>query len=153
MSEPRFGVSRCPGCGGALRDLEEVFTEALASQSAPTDNGERVPLLSVCEACFGVWFDWWAGESSAISTVLRSLPRTTRTAVRADGVCPRDASPLDAQAYLGTGPVVLRCARCLGLFASRDQLDELAAFAEHLPESTGPIIDASLFDRLLRLLS
>ncbi len=154
MSEPRFGIVRCPGCGGTLSNLEgdDTITEALATQSQETASGERVPLLSVCGTCFGVWFDWWAGESAAIARVLGALPRTPRTALLADGKCPRDASELDAQPYLGTGPSVLRCARCLGLFATRDQLDELATFAEHLPESTGPIIDAKLLDRLMRLL-
>jgi hypothetical protein len=154
VSEPRFGVVRCPGCHGALCELEgdEQIAEALAAPARATSSGERVPLLSVCNVCFGVWFDWWAGESAAIARVLFQLPRVPNPVTRSDGTCPRDASALDRQPYLGTGPIVRRCARCFGLFATREQIDELARFAEHLPESTGPIIDERLFDRLMRLI-
>jgi hypothetical protein len=151
MSEARFGVWRCPGCGGALQALRDDVLSDVAERFAPPSAGDRVPPVSVCEACFGAWFDWWAGESCAISTQLADLPRAQNQARRGEGVCPRDATPLSSQAYMGTGPSVRRCARCLGLFASRAQVDELAAFAHQLPESPDPIEYPNLLARIWRL--
>jgi hypothetical protein len=148
MSEARFGWSRCPGCGGGL---EPLGADDLAPTSGPLSTSERVPPLSVCGACFGVWFDWWAGETSAISRALVELPRGGGGA---PGLwqCPRDGMTLEPHAYLDQGPVVRRCARCMGLFAGRSQIDELAAFAERLPDHPGPIEDPSVLARLWRLL-
>lgn len=153
MSEARFGIVRCPGCGGSLHALErEGLSHAPLAAAAPaTATGERVPPLSMCTTCFGVWFDWWAGETSAICTALLSLPHSLRAPVRVDGACPRDGMRLVSQPYLDGGPSVRRCPRCMGLFAARAQLDELAEFSHRLPESSGTIEDRSVLARLWRL--
>jgi hypothetical protein len=153
MSEARFGWSRCPGCGGGLEPLRSADL-GVGDAHGTLSTSERVPPLSVCGACFGVWFDWWAGETSALSRALVELPRGG-SATPGQGHCPRDGMPLEPHAYLDQGPVVRRCGRCMGLFAGRAQIDELAAFAEKLPDQPdhpGPIEDPTVLARLWRLL-
>ncbi len=142
MSEARFGTDRCPGCGGALTML---------STSVPD---ERASEVSVCGACYGVWFDWWAGETAALASDLLQLPRSARGPrgrEHTTSVCPRDGAVLELQPYLDRGPSVRRCARCMGVFAARPQIDELAAFSRVMPEPEGPIEDRSVWARLWRL--
>ena len=124
-----------------------------AEPAMPMSTADRVPPLSLCGACFGVWFDWWAGEAAAIARALLRLPRSRRTPARGDRACPRDGVTLESHAYLDVGPVVRRCPRCMGLFATRAQLDELATFGERLPDPPGPIEYPTVLARLWRLLS
>jgi hypothetical protein len=52
------------------------------------------------------------------------------------------------RAYLDSGPVVERCPTCLGLFARREQVAELAAFHERIPvDAPEPIVWVSWLDR------
>jgi len=153
MSESRFSSPRCPGCGGELQAIALDEVPGAEPRATPISTGERVAPLSVCSTCFGVWFDWWAGETTAISTSLVDLPRGAQASVRGDGCCPRDGLPLESQPYLASGPVVRRCPRCMGLFAAREKIDELAAFAHLLPAHHGTIEDKSVLARLWRLLS
>ncbi|MEO6951133.1 MAG: hypothetical protein ABI321_04905 [Polyangia bacterium] len=133
MSEARFGTNRCPACAGVLEALPHAHAGAALS------TGEHVAPMSLCSSCCGVWFDWWAGEASGQP--------------HGDGACPRDHTSLVSQPYLDKGPLVRRCPRCMGLFARREQVDELAHFAERLPEAPPPIEDRTILARLWRLLS
>ena len=147
MSEARFGTSSCPACAGVLEALPHARADGALS------TGERVAPVSLCSSCCGVWFDWWAGETAALSRILSDLPRSTSGQPHGDGACPRDHTALVSQPYLDKGPLVRRCPRCMGLFARREQVDELAHFSERLPECPPPIEDRTVLARLWRLLS
>ena len=147
MSEARFGTSRCPACAGMLESLPH------AASVVPLSTSERVAPVSLCSSCCGVWFDWWAGETAALAKVLSDLPQSTSGQPHGDGACPRDQTALVSQPYLDKGPIVRRCPRCMGLFARREQIAELAQFSERLPEAPQPIEDRTVLARLWRLLS
>jgi hypothetical protein len=151
VSERRFGHARCPGCGGGL-DALAMPAETILADDLPTSAAEQVPPVSVCASCFGVWFEWWAGESASISTTLSALPRSRRAGRRVESACPRDGMGLVSQPYFGSGPTVRRCPRCLGLFAARGQIDELAAFAHTMPDELTTVAYVSLLERVRRLL-
>jgi Zn-finger nucleic acid-binding protein len=124
----REGYLVCPGCGGLMLSLDSA--------------GAR------CQSCFGVWFDWFDGETSGLA---QKVPRldAAETRARSGGSCPRDGARLEPHEYLDGGPLVDRCPECLGLFAARAQLLALAEFHERMPaDSPEPIERASLLARL-----
>jgi Zn-finger nucleic acid-binding protein len=101
-----------------------------------------------CQTCLGVWFDWFDGETSALAHALPHAEVDAR-ASRRGGSCPRDGAQLHTQPYLDVGPRVDRCPECLGLFAGRAQLAQLADFHTRMPEaSPEPIERTSLLARL-----
>jgi Zn-finger nucleic acid-binding protein len=101
-----------------------------------------------CIGCHGVWVDWWSGEASGIARRVPARPGSAPTGTRG-GVCPRDGTELVEREYLDTGPVVERCPTCLGLFARREQIGELASFHERIPmEPPEPIVWVSWLDRV-----
>src|SRR5688572_790801 len=120
MSDGRGAFLVCPGCDGPM-----------AARALP-------PLVDVCHACGGVWFDWFDGEATALSRTLdvgraedgRLHPRAPR--------CPRDGGGLVAQPYLDSGPPVLRCPDCMGLFADRTTIRSLQDFQDRLPQHGDP---------------
>jgi ferredoxin len=122
----------CPACQGGLHELELGESRAFA-----------------CDACRGVWFDWFDGETSALSQKLDTHVVRAAPPVRAgESRCPRDAGVLVEQPYLDTGPRVFRCGVCLGLFAPRDRIAALQSFHERLPEGGSPIVTSSLLARI-----
>lgn len=87
--------------------------------------------LDICGACGGVWFD--AGEfgrisrlgSRAVDAVVAEEPPNLKPApASAVGqVCPVDGGSLNRYHFAGSSPVMLAgCARCAGIFLSRDDL-------------------------------
>lgn len=115
----RGGVVRCPACGEPMR-------------AEPTSTAEP----QVCDACDGLWVDWFDGEVDAIAiekeaarrergTPLPSRPSQPTTGT---GACPRCARSLVAELYrfadatddeLITGVELLRCPECAGAFVPR----------------------------------
>lgn len=110
-------------------------------------DGTPASLIQLCESCHGAWFEWFDGETSGLAQRVPILDGDAPRA-RSGGICPRDGARLETQPYLDGGPAVDRCIDCLGLFAGRAQLAELAAFHEHMPEGSGPIVRGSLLARL-----
>jgi hypothetical protein len=105
-------------------------------------------VLTRCQDCRGVWFDWFDGETSRLAHGMELLEGQA-SQMREGGACPRDAAPLEIHPYLDAGPPVARCPDCLGLFAGRSQLAALASFHVQMPEaSPEPIERASLLARL-----
>jgi Zn-finger nucleic acid-binding protein len=104
-------------------------------------------VVTRCQDCQGVWFDWFDGETSRLAHDM-AVVDGSGSQVRAGAACPRDAARLELQPYLDAGPPVPRCPQCLGLFASRGQLAALADFHERMPASPEPIEHASLLARL-----
>jgi Zn-finger nucleic acid-binding protein len=115
----RQGVVRCPACGETMR-------------AQPTGNAE--PLL--CDACGGLWVDWFDGELDAIAIeqeaarVERGTPLPSRPSQppAGPGTCPRCTRPLGPELFrfsdateqdLITDVEVLRCPECAGAFVPR----------------------------------
>ncbi len=90
----------------------------------------------VCDACDGLWIDWFDGEVSAIAVekeaarVERGTPPPPRASEPPAGpsACPRCARMLIAELYrfadateddLITGVELLRCPECAGAFVPR----------------------------------
>jgi ferredoxin len=111
----------------------------------PYDVGDVI--VTRCQDCQGVWFDWFDGETSRLAHGMAVTDGQGPTA-RAGGACPRDGIRLEVHPYLDAGPPVARCPYCLGLFAGRRQLTALADFHEQMPAGPEPIEQASLLARL-----
>jgi Zn-finger nucleic acid-binding protein len=94
--------------------------------------------LEVCDACEGLWLDWFDGEvhtvaveheAARISENPGSVPSRPRiTPTPACPTCPRCARALASELYkftdarddeLITGVELLRCAECAGAFVPR----------------------------------
>lgn len=115
----RLAVVRCPACAEPMR--REIMRSAE---------------LEVCDACEGLWVDWFDGDVSTVAveaeaarldrgTPLPSRPSSPTTGSRA---CPRCQHPLVPELYrfsdakhddLIGGVDVLRCADCAGAFVPR----------------------------------
>ena len=115
----RGAVVRCPACGEVMR--------AEMTRSAP---------LEVCDACEGVWLDWFDGEVATVAVEHEaarldrgsSPPSRPSRVVSGSGACPRCTRPLVAELYrfadisahdLITGVELLRCPECAGAFVPR----------------------------------
>ena len=109
--------------------------------------GDEPVVVSRCQDCQGVWFDWFDGETSRLAHRMELLGGPTPL-MRKSGNCPRDNALLEMHAYLDAGPPVARCPQCLGLFAGSSQLAALAEFHERIPASPEPIERTSLLARL-----
>ena len=100
-----------------------------------------------CDACRGIWVDWWDGEASGIARTVPAHPSATPGGQKG-GACPRDGTPLIDRPYLDAGPVVERCPTCLGLFARREQVRPLAEFHERIPfDAPEPILWVGWLER------
>jgi Zn-finger nucleic acid-binding protein len=145
---------RCPGCAQAMSAVE------LAEASAEVD---------VCDACGGMWLDWFDGEVRALATeTLRvSSPDLAADASRkssepdALGACPRDHKQLVPERFVVPGQAtaeLLRCEECMGAFVARASAETLAYVQtddEHAPESQAPLSRAAPlpWDRFVALLN
>lgn len=129
---------RCPGCA------EPMTIEAL-------DGAD----VDVCNACGGIWVDWFDGEIGAVAreTLAKDLvgrPSTSaRNEPRAVGACPRCTRQLVHERYVvrgapsgagatTTGADLLRCEECAGAFVSRESAALLVTLpADESPRSEG----------------
>jgi len=132
VSDLRGAYSSCPACGGPLAER----------QGRAHDD----PAFHECQACLGVWLDWFGEEASRVAQKVPPAPAASSDG-RRGGACPRDGSSLVERAYLDSGPVVERCPECLGLFARRSQIAGMAAFHERMPLEVEPIVWVSLLSR------
>jgi Zn-finger nucleic acid-binding protein len=116
----RHAVVRCPGCAEPMR--REIVPSAE---------------LEVCDACEGLWVDWFDGDVSTIAVEAESarLDRGTPLPSRPSAAtsvgpktCPRCQHALVAELYrfsdarnddLIGGVELLRCAECAGAFVPR----------------------------------
>ncbi len=90
----------------------------------------------VCDACDGLWIDWFEGEVTAIAVekeaarVERGTPLPSRPSLppAGTGACPHCARALVAELYrfadatdddLITGVEIVRCPECAGAFVPR----------------------------------
>jgi Zn-finger nucleic acid-binding protein len=133
MPDDRGALLVCPACQGPMNEVRV---------------GSEQVMVAVCDACRGVWIDWFAGEPSELASAIPILDGAAPVG-RHGGACPRDGARLVAQPYLDAGPQVERCPTCLGLFAERARLPELRAFHSRMPElPPDPIHRESLLARL-----
>lgn len=115
----RGSVARCPGCGELMRRESLGTTE-----------------VDVCDACEGLWVDWFDGEVGAVAVEAeaarldRGTPPPSRPRASASGprTCPRCRRALVAELHrfsdareseLIDGVDLLRCADCAGAFVPR----------------------------------
>jgi Zn-finger nucleic acid-binding protein len=115
----RSASVRCPGCGAIMR-----------AEHTPTAR------IDVCDACEGLWVDWFDGDVHAVALeqelarVERGTPLPDRPSARpsGSGVCPHCTQRLVAELYrfpdarddeLVDGVELLRCAECAGAFVPR----------------------------------
>jgi Zn-finger nucleic acid-binding protein len=106
--------------------------------------------IDVCDACGGLWADWFDGELHAIAADAESLRVERGTPLpppRAPlaGACPRCVEPLAPELYrfsdaregeLITGVELFRCAGCLGAFVPRGSAQLLLDRREEGPPAT-----------------
>src|SRR4051812_31514461 len=109
----------CPACGGPMGE----------HGSGDSDDGPR---FHSCDACHGVWLDWYGEEASRVARSVPPVPRGG-PAGRPGGACPRDGAALVERPYLDSGPGGERCPVCPGLFAPRGQVAPLAALYQRIP--------------------
>lgn len=110
-------VVRCPGCGEPMR-------------AEPVPSAE----VDVCDACGGLWIDWFDGDVSTLAAeaeaarVDRGTPIPSGPPVGGSGICPRCVRQLVADDYkfpdAQEGELIdhvelLRCTECAGSFVSR----------------------------------
>ena len=109
----------CPFCAGAM--------DARPLSDSVDDAG-----VDVCVDCGAAFFDFHDGEPRVLAErVLDSAGVAVRAAATAEmRACPACTAPLAEAPYLGNGPVVMRCASCGGLAATRAQLIALVAFVD-----------------------
>ena len=144
---------RCPGCAKPMSTIE-----------LPEANAE----VDVCDACGGMWLDWFDGELRALATeTLRISSPDLGAAIAAEsrkssepealGACPRDNKMLVAERFVmtadvprdghtsrvpgrPTGAELLRCEECMGAFVSRPSAEVLAFLdqSDEPPPSQAP---------------
>ena len=133
VSDSRDAHLTCPACGDAM------------AWSRPPGEGDDS--FWQCTTCAAIWVDWWGGEPSGIARNVVPRPPQSTSGQRGKR-CPVDDSQMVDRPYLDAGPVVARCPTCLGLFARREQVAELAAFHERIPvDAPEPIVWVSVLDR------
>jgi len=110
---------RCPGCGQVMR------CEAVPSAE-----------VDVCDACGGLWVDWFDGEVHTLAAEAEAArvdrgtvpPGFTVPARGGSGACPRCQRALATELYrfadasddeLVSGVELLRCTECAGSFVPR----------------------------------
>jgi Zn-finger nucleic acid-binding protein len=114
----RGGILRCPGCAEPMR-------------REPVPSAE----IDVCEACGGLWVDWFDGDVRALATEAEAA-RQGRGPGRASspgagapaGACPRCRQALRPELHrfsdarpgeLVDGVELFRCPECAGSFVPR----------------------------------
>ena len=115
----RLAVLRCPVCAEPMR--REIMPSAE---------------LEVCDACEGLWIDWFDGDVSTVAVEAEAarvdrgtpLPKRAVPPVAGSRACPRCQHGLAAELYrfsdakhddLIGGVEVLRCSDCAGAFVPR----------------------------------
>jgi Zn-finger nucleic acid-binding protein len=117
---------RCPGCGEAMR------CEAVPSAE-----------VDICDACGGLWIDWFDGEVQTLAIEAEAarvergtpppgmLPNARANNMQSGGgasACPRCMRQLEQELFqfsdategeLVTGVELLRCSECAGSFVPR----------------------------------
>lgn len=150
---------RCPGCA------EPMTAQHIAEAE-----------VDVCNACGGMWVDWFDGEVKKVaSEVLRgegerlSRPSAPTSSLRAEamatGACPRCTRQLVVERYVvvtekregnekkvvkqQTGADLMRCEECAGVFVSRSSAGLLSALpADEPPPSSAQPEGVEMLDPL-----
>ena len=122
--------------------------------------------VDVCNACGGLWVDWFDGEVRNIATEALShpshapMPPAERNEAVAIGACPRCTRQLARERYVmkaavkssdptdrqgmqtmtqETGAELLRCEECAGVFVSRTSAETLATLTpDEAPPPSNP---------------
>jgi Zn-finger nucleic acid-binding protein len=132
----RLAIVRCPACGEPMR--RETTTSAE---------------VEVCDACEGLWVDWFDGAVSTVAMeaeaarLERGTPPPSRPAQPTTGsrTCPRCQRALVGELLrfsdakyddLIDGVELLRCADCAGAFVPRGSAHLLLDRAREGPRAT-----------------
>jgi Zn-finger nucleic acid-binding protein len=124
---------------------------------SPVELPEASAEVDVCDACGGIWLDWFDGEFRALATETLRVSSADLTAdasrkssePEAVGACPRDHRQLVPERFAvpGQSPAeLLRCEECMGAFVSRPSASVLAYLPtndDQPPESQAPLSRAA----------
>jgi hypothetical protein len=131
----------CPACRGPMEEIPLA-----------TAKNEGVT-VEICRPCGGAFLEYDDGEPGAIARALAKSeagPKATPRLLGGAPVCPDCDLPLVLRHYLDRGPELFRCGGCLAAFATRMQLDELAAWRP-TEEPERPPEPPSLWDLIRKL--
>jgi Zn-finger nucleic acid-binding protein len=116
------------------------------SEVAVPVSGQESARVDHCERCGGVFLEFFDGDPGDLSrgVLERMLEHSGGDPPRGNPRCPDCEIPMKPSRYLETGPVVSRCGRCMGLFATPSQLREVASYSD----TEEPEAETSLLRRL-----
>lgn len=91
--------------------------------------------IDLCPECSGVFLDFFDGDPSILARTLRSHLNDDSLAPGfrhfSDKIaCPDCEATLNSSLYGGNGPSLFRCPTCAGVFLTKRQFRELAAYEE-----------------------
>jgi hypothetical protein len=109
--------------------------------------------VEICRPCGGAFLEYDDGEPGALARALAQSPEGPKATARLLGgapVCPDCDLALVLRSYLDRGPDLFRCGGCLSAYATRTQLEALAAWRPSA-EPEVPPEPPSLWDLIRRL--
>jgi hypothetical protein len=110
-------------------------------------------MVEICRPCGGAFLEYDDGEPGALARALAQSdegPKATARLLGGAPVCPDCDLAMVLRSYLDRGPDLFRCGGCLAAFATRRQLEELAAWRP-TEEPEAPREPASVWDLIRKV--
>jgi len=106
--------------------------------SAQTLDAGDAAEVEICRACGSAFFEYFDGEPAELARALQQADRPSGDAAgtQVKSGCPDCGDVYDLMRYLDDGPYLFRCGSCMAVFATADQLRELAAFTQIKPSGS-----------------
>jgi Zn-finger nucleic acid-binding protein len=87
--------------------------------------------IDLCDQCGGVFLEFFDGEPAGLSREITAHLTGFDSPLRVGGAppsCPDCDRHMDVYPYLGEGPNLARCNRCMAVFATPEQIRALSNF-------------------------